>query len=57
MIRREAVRFYCSSVHFHFNTLIMDGFDNQVCLLKHGGSDLDVLRRGPALEQDGTRQD
>ena len=47
------VRFYCSSIHFRFNTLVSDGFDNKILLLKLGDENLDVARRGLAALQSG----
>ena len=51
------VRFYCTSIHFHSNMLLLDGFDNQVFMLKHGSAKLDALRRGLAAVKDDTRKE
>ena len=51
------VRFYCSSIHFRFNTLVSDGFDNQVFMLKHGDSQLDAVCRGLTAVQSGTNEE
>ena len=47
------VRLYCSSIYFHTNMLVSDGFDNKVLLLKLGDENLDVARRGLAALQSG----